>query len=160
MITPRKTRIPYLDFLKFFAIASVLLGHSVEQTTGNDFWDNPIWSFIYTYHMPLFMLLCGYFFGSSLNLSFGELVKKKVCPTGHPLPFRFRHYVCVCHAHRIQSLSRADGLQLVRVLQCGMVPEVRLLLLPYRIHRPQSLRSFWAAAWFPLSSSPSCPSAM
>lgn len=77
MITPRKTRIPYLDFLKFFAIASVLLGHSVEQTTGNDFWDNPIWSFIYTYHMPLFMLLCGYFFGSSLNLSFGELVKKK-----------------------------------------------------------------------------------
>lgn len=77
MITQKKTRIPYLDYLKFFAIASVLLGHSVEQTTGNDFWDNPIWSFIYTYHMPLFMLLCGYFFGSSLKLSFGELVKKK-----------------------------------------------------------------------------------
>ena len=72
-----KVRIPYLDFLKFFAIASVLLGHSVEQTTGNDFWDNPIWSFIYTYHMPLFMLLCGYFFGSSLKLSFGKLIKKK-----------------------------------------------------------------------------------
>ena len=71
MITPRKTRIPYLDFLKFFAIASVLLWHSVEQTTGNDFWDNPIWSFIYTYHMPLFMLLCGYFFGSSLNTEAG-----------------------------------------------------------------------------------------
>ena len=70
-------RIPYLDFLKFFAIASVLLGHSVEQTTGNDFWDNPIWSFIYTYHMPLFMLLCGYFFGSSLKLSLGELIRKK-----------------------------------------------------------------------------------
>lgn len=73
----QKVRIPYLDFLKFFAIASVLLGHSVEQITGNDFWNNPIWSFIYTYHMPLFMLLCGYFFGSSLRLSFGELVKKK-----------------------------------------------------------------------------------
>lgn len=70
-------RIPYLDFLKFFAIASVLLGHSVEQTTGNDFWDNPIWAFIYTYHMPLFMLLCGYFFGSSLKLSLGQLIKKK-----------------------------------------------------------------------------------
>ena len=50
-----KARIPYLDFLKFFAIGSVLLGHSVEQLTGNDYWDNPIWSFIYTYHMPLFM---------------------------------------------------------------------------------------------------------
>ena len=74
---PSKTRILYLDFLKFFAIASVLLGHSVEQITGNEFWDNPIWSFIYTYHMPLFMLLCGYFFGSSLKLTFGELLKKK-----------------------------------------------------------------------------------
>lgn len=72
-----KARIPYLDFLKFFAIGSVLLGHSVEQLTGNDYWDNPIWSFIYTYHMPLFMLLCGYFFGSSLKLTFGELLKKK-----------------------------------------------------------------------------------
>lgn len=77
MKTHTPKRIPYLDFLKFFAIASVLLGHSVEQTTGNDFWDNPIWSFIYTYHMPLFMLLCGYFFGSSLKLSFMELAKKK-----------------------------------------------------------------------------------
>ncbi len=73
----QKTRIPYLDFLKFVAIASVLLGHSVEQTTGNDFWENPIWSFIYAYHMPLFMLLCGYFFGSSLKLSFVKLVQKK-----------------------------------------------------------------------------------
>ena len=77
MKTHTPKRIPYLDFLKFFAIASVLLGHSVEQTTGNDFWDNPTWSFIYTYHMPLFMLLCGYFFGSSLKLSFVELIKKK-----------------------------------------------------------------------------------
>ena len=72
-----KKRIAYLDFLKFFAIASVLLGHSVEQTTGNDFWDNPIWAFIYTYHMPLFMLICGYFFGSSLKLTFLDLAKKK-----------------------------------------------------------------------------------
>ena len=70
-----KARIPYLDFLKFFAIGSVLLGHSVEQLTGNDYWDNPIWSFIYTYHMPLFMLLCGYFFGSSLKLTFGKEVR-------------------------------------------------------------------------------------
>lgn len=77
MITQEKKRIPYLDFLKFFAIASVLLGHSVEQITGNDFWDNPIWSFIYIYHMPLFMVLCGYFFGSSLRLNFGELFRKK-----------------------------------------------------------------------------------
>ena len=79
-----KVRIPYLDFLKFFAIASVLLGHSVEQITGNDFWDNPIWAFIYTYHMPLFMLLCGYFFGSSLKLPFVTMLKKKFVQLGIP----------------------------------------------------------------------------
>lgn len=79
-----KPRIPYLDFLKFFAIASVLLGHSVEQTTGNDFWDNPVWAFIYTYHMPLFMLLCGYFFGSSLKLSFVSMFRKKFVQLGIP----------------------------------------------------------------------------
>ena len=84
MSTPNKKRIPYLDFLKFFAIASVFLGHATEQTTGNDFWDNPIWAFIYTYHMPLFMLLCGYFFGSSLRLTFAELVKKKFLQLGIP----------------------------------------------------------------------------
>ncbi len=72
-----KKRIPYLDLLKCFAIVCVFLGHSVEQITGNDFWDNPIWSFIYSYHMPLFMLLCGYFFGSSLKLTPRELLRKK-----------------------------------------------------------------------------------
>ena len=77
MTLQTRVRIPYLDFLKCFAIASVLLGHSVEQITGNDFWDNPIWSFIYSYHMPLFMFLCGYFFSSSLKRSFSELVRKK-----------------------------------------------------------------------------------
>lgn len=77
MKSDQKTRILYLDLLKFFAISSVLLGHSVEQTTGNDFWDNPIWEFIYTYHMPLFMMLCGYFFNSSLKLSFADMIGKK-----------------------------------------------------------------------------------
>ena len=71
-----KARIPYLDFLKFFAIGSVLLGHSVEQLTGNDYWDNPIWCFIYTYHMPLIMLQCGNIFRTSMKLACGELLNK------------------------------------------------------------------------------------
>ncbi len=70
-------RIAYLDLLKFFAIFSVFVGHSVEQTTGEDFWDNPLWGFIYSYHMPLFMMLCGYFFGSSLRRPFLEVLRKK-----------------------------------------------------------------------------------
>ena len=37
-------RIAYIDFLKTFAIATVLLGHSVEQLSGDAFWDHPIWA--------------------------------------------------------------------------------------------------------------------
>ena len=54
-------RIEYLDFLKFFAIFSVLLGHSTEQISADLFWDHPLWESIYSYHMPLFMFLCGFF---------------------------------------------------------------------------------------------------
>lgn len=74
---PTPSRIDCLDLLKFFAIACVILGHSVEQTTGDDFWTNPLWSFIYAYHMPLFMMLCGYFFSSSLRRSFGAMLRRK-----------------------------------------------------------------------------------
>ena len=160
MITPRKTRIPYLDFLKFFAIASVLLGHSVEQTPGNDFWDNPIWSFIYTYHMPLFMLLCGYFFGSSLNLSFGELVKKKFVQLVIPSLSAFViMYVFVTLSGYNPCPELMDFSGLASSTRYGSSSasfsatlSATLPSNPYAAYGRQS--------WFPLSFSPSCPWAM
>ena len=68
-------RIAYIDFLKAFAIATVLLGHSVEQLSGDAFWDHPIWSFLYSFHMPLFMFVSGLFFKSSLRKGFGEVLR-------------------------------------------------------------------------------------
>ncbi len=79
-----KQRIEYIDFLKFFAIFSVLIGHSTEQLSGQVFWDHPVWSFIYTYHMPLFMMLSGIFFKSSLRQSFFPMLKKKFMQLGVP----------------------------------------------------------------------------
>lgn len=77
-------RIEYLDFLKFFAIFSVLLGHSTEQISADLFWDHPLWEFIYSYHMPLFMFLCGFFFRSSLKKPFAEMAVDKFCQLGVP----------------------------------------------------------------------------
>ena len=77
-------RIEYLDFLKFFAIFSVLVGHSTEQMSANLFWDHPLWEFIYSYHMPLFMFLCGFFFRSSLKKPFGEMAAVKLRQLGIP----------------------------------------------------------------------------
>lgn len=77
-------RIAYIDFLKAFAIATVLLGHSVEQLSGDAFWDHPIWSFLYSFHMPLFMFVSGLFFKSSLRKGFVEVLRGKLVQLGIP----------------------------------------------------------------------------
>lgn len=71
-------RIVSMDVLKCFAIVCVLLGHATEQTSADMFWDHPLWATIYTYHMPLFMFLCGYFFHSSLRGTFWQMLMKKL----------------------------------------------------------------------------------
>lgn len=80
----KSKRIPHLDLLKFLAIFLVLLGHATEQTSADLFWDHPVWSFIYSFHMPLFMFLCGYFFLSSLSKPFLVMLKKKFIQLGIP----------------------------------------------------------------------------
>ena len=77
-------RIAYIDFLKAFAIATVLLGHSVEQLSGDAFWDHPIWTFLYSFHMPLFMFVSGLFFKSALRKDFRTVLSGKLVQLGIP----------------------------------------------------------------------------
>ena len=77
-------RLEHMDLLKCFAIFSVLLGHSTEQLSGGLFWDHPVWEFIYSYHMPLFMFVCGFFFHSSLKRGYGEMAMGKLRQLGIP----------------------------------------------------------------------------
>lgn len=77
-------RIAYIDFLKAFAIATVLLGHSVEQLSGDAFWDHPIWAFLYSFHMPLFMFVSGLFFKSALRKDFRKVLGEKLVQLGIP----------------------------------------------------------------------------
>ena len=77
-------RIAYIDLLKLFAIATVLLGHSVEQLSADKFWDHPIWSFVYSFHMPLFMFLSGFFFRSSLKKGYLEVLRTRLFQLGVP----------------------------------------------------------------------------
>lgn len=69
-------RIKHLDVLKFFAIYLVVLGHSI-QVVEKDFMHNVLFEFIYSFHMPLFAFLSGYFAFHSLNDSAIEFVKKR-----------------------------------------------------------------------------------
>lgn len=54
-----KKRIEYLDQLKAIAIIFVVIGHSIENNTLESS-QSPLFSWIYSFHMPLFMFISGY----------------------------------------------------------------------------------------------------
>ena len=71
----------FIDFSKGCLIALVVLGHSV-QAVDNDFAQNNLFSFIYSFHMPLFFTLSGFaywlgFSSSSSTRSVRKSLSKK-----------------------------------------------------------------------------------
>ncbi|HSI76282.1 MAG TPA: acyltransferase family protein [Lunatimonas sp.] len=76
--TGNKKRIEYIDALKGFAIFLVLWGHSLQYLkNGYDAFQNPVFEFIYSFHMPLFFMISGFFFRSSLKLNIKDYLVKK-----------------------------------------------------------------------------------
>jgi fucose 4-O-acetylase-like acetyltransferase len=81
----QKNRIEYLDLLKAFTIFCVIWYHGIAglNDAGRDvnsdryFLADPLHVFFVTFHMPLFFMISGFFFTSSLNLSFKEVLKKR-----------------------------------------------------------------------------------
>lgn len=72
----------YLDIVKYVTIFCVLWGHIVQQAFSMGISDaNPyldgVYRTIYTFHMPLFMGICGYFFSISLS-RYHEYFKTKL----------------------------------------------------------------------------------
>ena len=70
------TRIGFLDATKAFAILLVVWGHIIQQNINNCF-DNSAFSFIYSFHMPLFFILSGMFLGKQFERSFIGVIKKR-----------------------------------------------------------------------------------
>ena len=68
MVKRKSKRVVYLDMVKFLAIWMVCIGHSYSLVT----MDSPsiLNRWIYSFHMPLFMLLCGYFSLNSFQKTF------------------------------------------------------------------------------------------
>ncbi|MBE6069779.1 MAG: hypothetical protein E7211_19115 [Clostridium lundense] len=58
-----------LDILKGIAIFCMVWGHVIQYGTANglDFFENPIFQFIYSFHMPLFMIISGYLAYTSIH---------------------------------------------------------------------------------------------
>lgn len=69
-----KQRIVYLDFAKFLAITFVCIGHAYYL---GDIMQSRLCPVIYSFHMSLFMTMCGFFSHGSLLLPFKNIVIKK-----------------------------------------------------------------------------------
>lgn len=72
-ITSPKERDQTLDCIKGIAILLVVLGHSIQFGNGASFFESrafysdPVFKFIYSFHMPLFMLVSGYLFARTIE---------------------------------------------------------------------------------------------
>lgn len=73
--TPKTTRIVYLDFVKAVAITLVCIGHAVNLVTLSG--PSVLNAWIYSFHMPLFMMLSGFFASHALCQPFKPFVKRK-----------------------------------------------------------------------------------
>lgn len=82
-----KNRLIGIDVLKLIAIYLVIYGHCVQYLLDGDFHDNMVWITIYTFHMPVFMVISGYFAKDSMDLKLSDLVKKKAKQLIFPMIF-------------------------------------------------------------------------
>lgn len=60
-INPAKSRSCYFDNLKFLLITLVVMGHTIEPLIDSYPDMKIIYNFIYSFHMPLFVFISGYF---------------------------------------------------------------------------------------------------
>lgn len=78
--TSTEKRNLYLDTAKAFAILLVVVGHCIQYGSGAEyvqstaFFSNPLFKAIYSFHMPLFMLISGYLFRGALRKPAKEII--------------------------------------------------------------------------------------
>ena len=83
-----KERNGYLDFVKGFAIFLVLWGHCIQygMEKAGDFFENGMFKLIYSFHMPLFMLISGYlFYNSACKRNLRSLIVSRLHSLGLPI---------------------------------------------------------------------------
>ena len=71
------TRLIWMDLLKFIAIFFVCMGHCIQHFLPGIPSENVVFRFIYSFHMPLFMAITGYFVYKRGPQPFWMSIKKK-----------------------------------------------------------------------------------
>lgn len=79
-----KSRIIEFDIIKCLAIFLVIWGHAIMHLSSEDHAFNSVYQLICSFHMPLFMLIAGFFSAKSLTLSFKDILGKKFMQLIYP----------------------------------------------------------------------------
>ena len=111
MVKGKSKRVVYLDTVKFLAIWMVCIGHSYRLVT----MDSPsiLNRWIYSFHMPLFMLLCGYFSLNSFQKTFLVFLKQKTIQLLVPAASITLLTIFVCYLMGSPILSIIVKLELI-----------------------------------------------
>lgn len=72
-----KKRLHSFDVLKLFAIFLVLWGHCIQYFLTSPYTEEPVYRFIYSFHMPLFMMVAGFFATPTTKLPISLFLSKK-----------------------------------------------------------------------------------
>lgn len=77
-----------IDLLRGIAIALMIWGHCIQYCNGGriDFFENAAYKCIYSFHMPLFMLISGYlFYYSEKKRNLHDLISRKINTLLYPI---------------------------------------------------------------------------
>ena len=92
----------YIDYAKGITIILVIIPHCIQYGAGayylNEslFYDNPIFKFIYSFHMPVFMIISGYLFNYSITRhSFNNIIKSRITTLLIPILLWHTIYVII-----------------------------------------------------------------
>ena len=131
----KKERNLYIDVLKAITILLVVIGHCIQYGAGKDFllyggfFYNKTYIFIYSFHMPLFMLISGYMFFQS--------AKTKKCKT--LLFVKFKQLIIPLFCWSFISLI----VEVIKILAGVSTHEFGFIWIFQTI-----LASFWGGPWF------------
>ena len=96
-----KKRLIWIDSLKGWLMILVILGHAIQSSLGDACFHNHVWNIIYSFHMPAFMAISGWFAFSvtSKSINVGALCKRRFNQL--MVPYLFMVTIALCSFYRL-----------------------------------------------------------
>lgn len=144
-----------MDVLKGLLIILVVLGHSLQYGFGplysesGAFYDDYLFRAIYTFHMPLFMAISGYFFYVSNQKPFSSVILSKLKYIGVPYVVYFiLFYFAWWELSHLDAFYLSDFLRKARInlwfLSSLLLNILLVSVVTHACRRPYSDITLWA----------------